>query len=154
MMMMAGASTLIYHRTVKASSRQPDGPINRSHRQPKLSTGMSRSDSIGISTTTSADNTLYVEALKIDTVSIALSLSRPRHSRPDEVYVGLKLNKMLVDMMYRLDEAHLSLHPLVIVHMEASPGQVSSSGGNGSSRSSNSNYCGRCCSQHVCLPQN
>ena len=113
---------LIFHRTVRASSRQPDGPINRSHRQPRLSTGISRTDSINTSTTTS--NTLYVEALKIDTVSIDLSLSRPRHSRPEEVYVGLKFNKMLVDMMYRLDEAHLSLHPLVIVHMAAAPGQV------------------------------
>ena len=41
-----------------------------------------------------------------------------------QVYVGLKFNKMLVDMMYRLDEARLKLQPFEMAHMITSPKQV------------------------------
>jgi hypothetical protein len=67
--------------------------------------------------------TLYVEVLRIEALVVNLSLSRPRES-PETVYVGLKLNRMVTDMMHRLDEARLRLRPFVLAHMVTSPAQI------------------------------
>jgi len=56
---------------------------------------------------------VLVEELRIEPLSVNLSLSRPRES-PEDVYVGLKPNKMLSDMLNRLDEARLNLHPFEV----------------------------------------
>jgi hypothetical protein len=59
----------------------------------------------------------------MEALTINLSLSRPRESEED-VYVGLKLNRMVVDMMHRVDEARLKLQPFAIMHMVTTPQQV------------------------------
>lgn len=68
-------------------------------------------------------SSVFIERLRLEALSVNLSLSRPRES-PDEVYVGLRLNRMLSDMMYRLDEARLKLQPLEIYYMLTRPKQV------------------------------
>lgn len=59
----------------------------------------------------------------MEALTINLSLSRPREAEED-VYVGLKLSRMVLDMMHRVDEARLKLQPFALLHVVTTPQQV------------------------------
>lgn len=135
MLLTTASVSLLVHRlpglAASSPSRTEGSPVllcvSRVHHLPPLGQDDGSSPDVhssgGSGRRRAPPPSLFVEALQVEALSINLSLSRPRESE-EEVYVGLKLNRMLVDMMQRVDEARLKLQPFVIMHMITTPNQV------------------------------
>ncbi|CAM9302133.1 unnamed protein product [Choristocarpus tenellus] len=55
---------------------------------------------------------LYLEVFQVSSVKVRLSLQRGKESE-ETVYVGIKPFQMLLDLMMRMDSAHIKLKPFV-----------------------------------------